>query len=64
MAKKNQPNASDIAGRVYNQEDSQKGDALAITHEQVMDSYMEGEIGGVMDQVAGKDIPLGQDDAE
>ncbi|WP_251549928.1 YozQ family protein [Neobacillus muris] len=64
MAKKNQPNASDIAGRVYNHEDSQKGDALAITHEQVMDSYMEGEIGGVMDQVAGKDIPLGQDDAE
>nr|WP_074433072.1 YozQ family protein [Neobacillus dielmonensis] len=68
MSKKNQSDSTELAGRVFHEEDYQKSDTLssglATTHEQAMDAYMEGEIGGVMEDVAGKDIPLGKDDAE
>jgi hypothetical protein len=52
-----------VAGRVYDPTDYQKSDqlssGLAETHEQFSDSYMEGEIGAVIDNVNGKeDIQL------
>jgi hypothetical protein len=51
-----------LAGRTYDTSDYQKKDnlssGLATTHEQVSDTYMEGEIGAVIDDVKGKDIPL------
>ncbi|MDQ1144551.1 hypothetical protein QE429_001378 [Bacillus sp. SORGH_AS 510] len=54
MEKKSTNNKSaEIAGRVFDTSDYQKGDALssglATTHEQVSDTYMEGEIGAVVD---------------
>ena len=66
MDKKNSTDSSKIAGRVFHTDDYQKNDelssGLATTHEQVSDAYMEGEAGGVMDDVAGKDIPLTNQD--
>jgi hypothetical protein len=51
-----------VAGRVYDPSDYQKNDqlssGLAETHEQFSDSYMEGEIGAVIDDVNGKDIQI------
>jgi hypothetical protein len=51
-----------LAWRTYDTSDYQKKDnlssGLATTHEQVSDTYMEGEIGAVIDDVKGKDIPL------
>ncbi|MEW9051882.1 MAG: YozQ family protein [Neobacillus sp.] len=62
MEKKNSTNSTEIAGRIYHTSDYQKSDelssGLATTHEQVSDAYMEGEVGGVMEDVDGKDIPL------
>jgi hypothetical protein len=64
--KSQQPNSTDIAGRNYHTDDYQKNDALssglATTHEQVSDTYMEGEIGAVIDDVDGKDIPIGKEE--
>jgi hypothetical protein len=64
MDKKNSIESTKIAGRVYQTDDYQKSDelssGLATTHEQVSDAYMEGEVGGVMDDVAGNNIPLDQ----
>lgn len=59
---KNVPkDSTKIAGRIYNVSDYQKNDevssGLATTHEQYSDSYTEGEIGAVLDDVNGKDIP-------
>ena len=62
MNKKNLNESTEIAGRIYDTDDYKKKDelssGLATTHEQVSDTYMEGEIGGVMEDVNGKDIPL------
>jgi hypothetical protein len=62
MDKENSTDSTKIAGRIFHTDDYQKNDelssGLATTHEQVSDTYMEGEIGGVMEDVAGKDIPL------
>jgi hypothetical protein len=63
MDKKKSTTAStEIAGRTFHTSDYQKSDplskGLATTHEQVSDAYMEGEIGAVIDDVNGKDIPL------
>lgn len=62
MDKKEKKSSSEIAGRYYSPDDYQKNDqvssGLATTHEQVSDTFTEGEIGGVMEDVAGKDIPL------
>jgi hypothetical protein len=44
--------ASDYKGST----DLEKG--LATTHEQVSDTYVEGTVDGVMEDVAGEDIPL------
>lgn len=68
MKKKSTENSTELAGRVYDVSDYQKNDTLssglATTHEQFSDSYMEGEIGGVMEDVAGTDIPLSQEGSE
>jgi hypothetical protein len=62
LEKKDQNESTEIAGRTFDTSDYQKNDALssglATTHEQVSDSYMEGEVGGVMNDVNGKNIPL------
>ncbi|MGG5252791.1 YozQ family protein [Neobacillus sp. SM06] len=62
MNKKDQKSRSQIAGRFFKPSDYQQTDALssglATTHEQVTDAYMEGEIGGVIEDAAGKDLPL------
>ncbi|MGG3564155.1 YozQ family protein [Neobacillus rhizosphaerae] len=60
MEKKSTNNKSaEIAGRVFDTSDYQKGDALssglATTHEQVSDTYMEGEVGAVSDDANGQD---------
>lgn len=51
-----------IANRYFNPEDYQKEDqmssALAETHEQVSDTFAEGEIKAVIDDVNGEDIPV------
>jgi Protein of unknown function (DUF4025) len=58
----NSTNSTEIAGRTYDSSDYQKKDqlssGLATTHEQFSDSYVEGEIGAVIDDVDGKDIPI------
>lgn len=55
-----------LAGRMYDVKDYDRKDTLsqglAITHEQVSDAYMEGEIGGVIDDVNGTDIELDKKD--
>jgi len=62
VEKKKPANSSEIAGRVYDASDYQSNDevssGLATTHEQFSDAYMEGEIGAVIDDVNGKDIPI------
>lgn len=49
----------DVAGRVYEADDYKRTDpvssALAKTHEQVSDTFMEGEIQPVINNVNGKD---------
>jgi hypothetical protein len=66
MDKNNSTDSTKIAGRVFHTDDYQKNDelssGLAATHEQVSDAYMEGEAGGVMDNIAGRDIPLNNQD--
>jgi Protein of unknown function (DUF4025) len=53
MNKKNMNDSTEIAGRTFHTSDYQKNDSLssglATTHEQVSDTYMEGEIGAVID---------------
>jgi hypothetical protein len=62
---KNQNEQLDLAGRQYEVEDYNRNDqlssGLATTHEQVSDSYMEGEIAPVVEDADGKDIPLKSD---
>jgi hypothetical protein len=64
MEKKELNESTEIAGRTFDTSDYQKNDALssglATTQEQVSDAY----IGGVMDDVNGKDIPLQSNDQE
>ncbi|MCM3765921.1 YozQ family protein [Neobacillus niacini] len=60
---KNEPKkGNEVAGSIYHTSDYQSNDplsqGLATTHEQVSDAYMEGEIGAVIDDVDGKDIPI------
>jgi hypothetical protein len=51
-----------LAGRIYDASDYHKDDllssGLATTHEQFSDTYVEGEIGDVIDNINGKDIPI------
>lgn len=59
---KNKEKSSDLANRYYEPEDYKRKDqlssGLATTHEQVSDSYTEGEIDGVMEDVNGKNIKI------
>jgi len=52
----------EVAGSFYHpsyyQEKDTLSSGLATTHEQVSDTYAEGEIGAVIDDVNGKDIPI------
>lgn len=54
--------SSKLANRYFNPEDYKKEDqlssALAETHEQVSDTFTEGEIKAVIDDVNGEDIPI------
>jgi len=54
----------EIAGRQYDPSNDQSasflGAALAETHEQVSDAYMEGTVEAAVDQENEPDIPLSQ----
>ncbi|MGG3498101.1 YozQ family protein [Peribacillus simplex] len=60
--------SSEIAGRIYDVSDYKREDAvssgLATTHEQVSDTYAEGEIKAVIDDVNGKDIEIKKEGSE
>lgn len=62
VEKRKNLNTSELAGRQYDVSDYQKTDelssGLAMTHEQASDTYAEGEIQAVIDDVNGKDIPI------
>jgi hypothetical protein len=62
MSKNNPQKSNDLAGRYYQVEDYQSNDelasGLAMTHEQVSDSYMEGGIRAVVNDVNGKDVEI------
>lgn len=62
MKERNQIEQAGIADRVYEPEDYQKKDqvssGLATTHEQVSDTFTEGEIQAVLDDVSGEDIEI------
>ncbi|WP_257391853.1 YozQ family protein [Mesobacillus jeotgali] len=61
MAKDKNKDAG-IAGRMYDTSDYQKKDelsnGLAMTHEQASDSYVEGEVGGLIERSSGGDEEL------
>lgn len=64
MKKQNSDQSTELAGRYYNPSDYEKKDqlssGLATTHEQATDTYTEGEIGAVIDDVDGEDIQIGK----
>lgn len=59
---KDNKKSSELADRHYQPEDYQKKDeisaGLAVTHEQVSDAYMEGEIQPVIDNLEGEDVSI------
>ncbi|MDR4926728.1 MULTISPECIES: YozQ family protein [Peribacillus] len=61
-SKQSKNESSEIAGRIYDVSDYKREDSLssglATTHEQVSDTYAEGEIKAVVDDVNGRDIEL------
>ncbi|EWG10115.1 YozQ family protein [Cytobacillus firmus] len=62
MNKKDNNNGTNIAGRYYEAEDYKRNDqlssGLATTHEQVSDTYMEGQADAVIEDVVGVDISI------
>lgn len=64
MKKKNADQNTEVAGRIFDPSDYEKKDqlssGLATTHEQATDTYTEGEIGAVIDDVDGEDIQIGK----
>lgn len=62
MEQKENQDSKNLAGRYYTPDDYNRKDqissGLATTHEQVSDSYTEGEIKAVVDDVNGEDIPI------
>jgi len=66
MAKNNNEDSKKLAGRYYEANDYEREDTLstglAETHEQVSDTYTEGQVNAVIEDVNGKDIPLPQDE--
>ncbi|MGE7767388.1 YozQ family protein [Peribacillus sp. NPDC096540] len=67
-SKESKKDSLDIAGRIYDVSDYKRKDTLssglATTHEQVSDTYTEGEIKAVVDDVEGKDIEIKGEEAE
>lgn len=57
-----QAQSSSISDKQYDPADYQKNDSLsqsfAVTHEQVSDTYTEGTVDGVIENVAGKNVKL------
>lgn len=57
-----QTQSSNISDKQYDPADYKKNDSLsqsfAVTHEQVSDTYTEGTVDGIMEDVAGKNIKL------
>ncbi|OCA87564.1 hypothetical protein A8F94_06810 [Bacillus sp. FJAT-27225] len=66
MSKENNTDSTKIAGKIYDvtdyQKDNELSSGLAETHEQAMDAYMEGEIGGKIERPDGSadDLPRGK----
>lgn len=62
LKQENQNENLELANRVYKPEDYQMSDqissGLATTHEQVSDTYTEGEIKAVINDVNGEDIEV------
>ncbi|MFE4240647.1 YozQ family protein [Peribacillus butanolivorans] len=67
-SKESKKDSLDIAGRIYDVSDYKRKDTLssglAKTHEQVSDTYMEGEMQSVVDDVDGKNIEIKGEEAE
>lgn len=57
-----QTQSSNISDKQYDPADYKKNDSLsqsfAVTHEQVSDTYTEGTVDGIIEDVAGKNIKL------
>ncbi|AXN41121.1 YozQ family protein [Peribacillus butanolivorans] len=66
-SKESKKDSLDIAGRIYDVSDYKRKDTLssglAKTHEQVSDTYTEGEMQSVVDDV-GKNIEIKGEEAE
>ncbi|CAH0167368.1 hypothetical protein SRABI96_01106 [Peribacillus sp. Bi96] len=67
-SKQSKNESSEIAGRTYDVSDYKREDTLssglATTHEQVSDTYAEGEIKAVIDDVNVKDIEIKKEGSE
>ncbi|MGW6300246.1 DUF4025 domain-containing protein [Peribacillus butanolivorans] len=67
-SKESKKDSLDIAGRIYDVSDYKRkntlSSGLAKTHEQVSDTYMEGEMQSVVDDVDGKNIEIKGEEAE
>ena len=67
-SKESKKDSLDIAGRIYDVSDYKRKDTLssglAKIHEQVSDTYTEGEMQSVVDDVDGKNIEIKGEEAE
>ncbi|MEJ9232713.1 YozQ family protein [Peribacillus butanolivorans] len=67
-SKESKKDSLDIAGRIYDVSDYKRKDTLssglAKTHEQVSDTYTEGEMQSVVDDVDRKNIEIKGEEAE
>ncbi|USK76958.1 YozQ family protein [Peribacillus frigoritolerans] len=67
-SKQSKNESSEVAGRIYDVSDYKREDplssGLATTHEQVSDTYAEGEIKAVIDDVNGRDIEVTKEQEE
>ncbi|MBL3640840.1 YozQ family protein [Bacillus sp. RHFB] len=67
-SKQSKNESSEVAGRIYDVSDYKREDTLssglARTHEQVSDTYVEGEIKAVIDDVKGRDIEITKEKEE
>lgn len=68
MVKKDPKKGTEVAGSFFHASYYQNSDPLssgfATTHEQVSDVYAEGEIGAVIENEDGADIPLNNNKSE
>lgn len=67
-SKQSKNESSEVAGRIYDVSDYKREDplssGLATTHEQVSDTYAEGEIKAVIDDVNRRDIEIAKEKSE